>query len=414
MAADKHFVCGGESVLTKPFMSHYEVQLRVLTPTFIGMGKSVTRSEYLWDYEKKQILMPDLQGLLDLLLNFNIEGEYSKFISKSNQTEGLMQFLLDHYVPIKRIRSIATYALSMDTLPVGKKRKADFWLFMKGHDGLPYIPGSSLKGAIRTAILSAAMNGRKDMERHREAYEECLEGYEKCIDYKAKKRYNLEKKLHKTSVQLETELLNTLGIEGKKVYKEALVNDCLRGIQISDSRPISLDSLILCSRHDVPTKNSKNQLKDEQSLFYRECLKPDTIVRFVLTLDNAMLQTAGLNVEAILKALNHFAEIYETEFESHFPKIIRKRDERRDNEALLLLGGGVGFVSKTLVYPLMDDHKRAVRNVSRFMVAQYPKEHRHDKDQSLNISPHMAKRVYFNGQLEQMGRCAVQFVPIVN
>lgn len=69
----------------------------------------------------------------------------------------------------------------------------------------------------------------------------------------------------------------------------------------------------------------------------------------------------------------------------------------------ILLGGGAGFVSKTLVYPAMG-YNKGLDMVSNILNRAF-KDHKHFKDKQQGVSPHIVKCTYYKGQTLQMGLC---------
>ena len=70
----------------------------------------------------------------------------------------------------------------------------------------------------------------------------------------------------------------------------------------------------------------------------------------------------------------------------------------------LILGGGAGFLSKTLTYPYYGEQeglKRVAENMCHF------RNHHHEQDKILGISPHMMKYKKFGGKLYPFGLCEV-------
>jgi len=72
----------------------------------------------------------------------------------------------------------------------------------------------------------------------------------------------------------------------------------------------------------------------------------------------------------------------------------------------LFLGGGVGFFSKTIVYPALGFDKGLIFAADE-MQDQFRK-HGHDLDEAEGISPHMMKYARYKGKLYHYGVCGVQ------
>ena len=71
----------------------------------------------------------------------------------------------------------------------------------------------------------------------------------------------------------------------------------------------------------------------------------------------------------------------------------------------LILGGGAGYVSKTVTYNLYPEREQALALAGRIMVKQFPR-HGHAKDAAVHkAAPHTLKTTMYKGQYYQMGRC---------
>ena len=68
-------------------------------------------------------------------------------------------------------------------------------------------------------------------------------------------------------------------------------------------------------------------------------------------------------------------------------------------------GGGAGFLSKTVLYPMFGAEAYRITN-SIFRATLPPKvyeEHKHRKDLDLKLSPHTCKCTRYRGELYDMG-----------
>ena len=71
----------------------------------------------------------------------------------------------------------------------------------------------------------------------------------------------------------------------------------------------------------------------------------------------------------------------------------------------LYLGGGNGFVSKTVLYPLLGE--KGVYQVSKILDLQFWK-HKHKQDVHRGVSPHTVKCTEYRGELYEMGACNME------
>ena len=137
-------------------------------------------------------------------------------------------------------------------------RVTNMALFQKDPYGRPYIPGSSLKGALRTIVLGNKIcSNLKNYEEDRRRI--CAAKYWHRASYLSKEMADLERRAFSSE-------------KGKK--------NSMCGLRISDSKPLSVKNLTLCQKVDVDVKGKENDLP-----IVRECLKPGTEVQFTMTID---------------------------------------------------------------------------------------------------------------------------------
>ena len=101
-----------------------------------------------------------------------------------------------------------------------------------------------------------------------------------------------------------------------------------------------------------------------------------------------------------------FSRFYQDAFLSHFPQghpVANIPDTPH-----LILGGGTGFLSKTVGYSyLKDDYAAALKWTQRILQTQHG---RHEADISLGVSPHRARYITYAGKRYPAGFCEVNIL----
>ena len=76
------------------------------------------------------------------------------------------------------------------------------------------------------------------------------------------------------------------------------------------------------------------------------------------------------------------------------------------------LGGGTGYFTKTVLYPLLG--YKVLRTASRILDQTLPpkirEKHGHNLDVREEVSPHMLKCTEYRGRRYQMGMCTISLV----
>lgn len=369
------------------YLKQYHLKLKTLSPLFIGSGDSLTKKEYLFLPQSKKICFVNLQKLFKLLESKNQTDAYEAFVL--SEQKDLYAWLVGKNFTQEKIHSVQSYSVdagnAMDT--ANGFNLTGIQLFVRNGLGYPYVPGSSIKGAIRTAIL-ANLTSKGNYEHQLGSYRDAL-------------KRNTHEPLKYESKEVEAECLNSLQFydnHGNKIPRKNEVTSIMRGIQISDGKPLTSKCMTLCAKIDVNTEGKSKKID-----VARECICPGTISEHLLTLDTQILAEAHLDIPAIRNAICRAYEIQSQYFLSKFPRT--HIDSTSSNGFELFMGGGTGFLSKTMLYPMLKDDGLSL--TTELMKRQFP-NHYHDSDATRGVSPHMLKCTQYDGRLYLMGRCEVE------
>ena len=79
---------------------------------------------------------------------------------------------------------------------------------------------------------------------------------------------------------------------------------------------------------------------------------------------------------------------------------------------MVWLGGGTGFLSKTILYSVYEDQKavRITDQIFQNTLGKNYREHHHDSDVRKNLSPHMCKCTRYCGKLYDMGLGKIEVI----
>lgn len=345
-------------------LQEYTITLTTKGPVFIGSGDKYLKHDYIFDKSRKIVAFIDQTKFFQLLIDRNLIDKYESFILGKHS--GTTQYFLKNICKLdyKTTQSLISHRVSAaDALDENHSLK-EIQAFIRRADGRAYIPGSSLKGCLRTVFL----------------VDKILHDSNKA-------------NLPKDNLQLENKYLHTLRITGKQ---DDMVNSIMRGISIADSEPIREDNMILASKIDSFPDGSKNTVPVAW-----QCIAPETKITFQLTLDQNILSNPNIITE-LCESIRSFDAFYTQEYNSYFA--VKKEFERLFEDDFILLGGGSGFFGKNLVYPFYTpNHEQAVKTVSQTL----PTKHKHFKDVAYGISPRAFKITQFKRFAYPMGLCQV-------
>ena len=137
----------------------FDLTLTAKAPVFIGSGKSYVKKEYVFLTPRfarvscDEVMLLDETKFFHLLLERKLEDKYTQFMLGA-QTD-LYRFLTaECCLSLNDIRAVSRYSIAAADALDAEHSLKEINAFVRGADGRVYVPGSSVKGALRTAILT--------------------------------------------------------------------------------------------------------------------------------------------------------------------------------------------------------------------------------------------------------------------
>ncbi len=363
------------------YLKSYQVTMRTVGPVFIGNGKEIGKKEYV-SLNQKKIGIPDIHHLYMELKKRGKSEAFDRFLL-GRDNFSLTKWLQSQKISMRDIHSSIKYILDCgDAVNEKGPNRLQIMECIKDAYGKPYIPGSSLKGMFRTIFLGA------DVIKHPEKYEHIKD----TMRQNSGLRMGRTNYLKKDITEIETIAYRTLA---KNTARPGdAVNDILQGFIISDSEPLPINVLSLCQKVDRHTDGLEKYLP-----LLRECIKPETEIQFTMTIDTSI---CSLTTKELMAAVKIFMTSHYQNFASAFIGM----DTPKTN--YVLCGGGCGFVSKTIIYPMYGKKEGLGLTQRIFDKTNIPRMHKHDMDKKYGASPHIIKCTKYQGKTYQMGMCKIE------
>lgn len=375
-------------------LKEYSIKIKTLGPLHIGSGEALIKKNYAHMKKEQRIYLPDQRRMFQEIAQRKLTKEYAEYLNENNRLD-LSDWFRTMKIKEEDWKQWMLYSLSDRSLGTEDRTKKDISLFMKDAYGMPFVPGSSLKGALRTALLATRLN-RKQKNRFRSKIENTVGGAGRGNKGFGKKEIE----------NLEAELFHTL--KRPHIKTSDAVNSIMSGLKISDSKPLNLDQLILAQK--IELKPYYLNMEKENALpIYKECLKPGTEIEFTITMDAYFPYTMQEIEEAIRK--------FYSDYQYFFVERYKDSDLNEQKKNLFYLGGGSGFATKTVNYSLFENKESSdqesekrefeksvqfTQNIFKATLGNIWKKgkkeeiykvHKHDKDSSYyQISPHTLKK----------------------
>lgn len=350
-------------------MKIYEITLECLGPVFVGSGEILKKSGYIYDRQEGRVYIPDDRKMVNWLMKNDLFDSYENFfINNKSKTKDLYTWFKQNNM-LGSYKNLTKYALPVGDLSRDRNKGLnDIQLFIKGGDGKAYIPGSSLKGAIRN-ILFAVKNRDRDPEYF--------------TDY-LNNRENI-KAIEKMAVKEDKESF-------KRKINDEDYEDSMRYLLISDSEPIDIENFVVVQKIDENVKGRESAIST-----FRESIKPGTKVKFQMKIKDEF----EMDIEDIKEAI----EIFYSDIDYYF---LQEFGVEEREATYIYLGGGTGFVSKTSTYPVLGENENSTEIVGKILTQRTDK--RHGKWTRMNhIAPQALKLTKYMNKHYEMGLCKIDF-----
>jgi CRISPR-associated protein Csm5 len=316
----------------------YILTLTALSPLHIGTGNTL-RKDFDYVVHKGRTWVANQEAFAELLYDEGHFKELARGIPIGQLVED------DDY---DENNGLWRYVLKGE--PAAESRGAEVAEQIKDIWDRPYIPGSSLKGAIRTALFVRLFAHRK------------MSWDAQSLDNRAKHAAdNLE----------------------KKIFGRDPNHDALRALQVSDSLPGDARQLVLLNL--IATKSSDGS--GDNPPITLEAVAPGATFQMSMTIDSHLLSEPvrqQLEIsdsfrnrlsEKLPKSINKWTEgrlaveirrPRSGQWRTQFEDMVRTLEGLGDNEALLQLGWGGGWDSKTLGVCLTSEEEEFTRLVNKY------------------------------------------------
>ncbi len=402
--------------------------LKVVTPINISDGIVLGAKDYLYDSRRLKVYFLNLHQWHMFIYKHMLLEKYESYLANFRDKQSLLEWLRMQGYDIDDVRTVITSeAQATVNLMDNEKKKTlnDINRHIQQPDGSLYVPGSSIKGVFRTAILYSLLQKRQDIKSKYWCYikqqldiiKTLLEEERKprelqIMPYSVikKKKDQAAKEIDKLTASLESELLHTLRLKDDKernISNKNAVCSAMRGLQVSDTYASrNMQTAILQKVDGGFDKFGKASPK--KLPIFRECMLPKVELFFDVKIEKAVMSTIGINtVDDLLNATHSFfaavtdllQQAFEKEYQEAFQGVAAGN---------MFLGGNTGFLSKTLLAMLAPD-KDTAKNTIKVLLDKSFKNHKHLLRDKI-IAPRTLKCTNYNGKLMLMGVAEVRKV----
>jgi len=348
-------------------------RIKLLSPLHIGNGNELKLVDFYLDDDKKLIKRIDSNKFISYCFEngINLMEKLNKRHYKTDR-----DFSITKFMDAKGIDPDGFTSYEVPAIIEKRERESEFAVKEHVKCGGAYIPGSSIKGAIRTALMWAFLNERDNVNVLFDELDDWLRERGK-IDPKVLDPFGGGGANDWLRKRGKIDLKKIDDRISQKVFGNDAHHDIFRALRISDTSPIGMEHLevseikIVGNPQDIPV--------------YVENLKTGTEATFDLYLDENLLNTEKkeldfdfknhklrgyMHVNRICDICNAFSKKVVEEHlryqwenydcESTIDKFEMLRSEVMgcdDNETIMHIGWGGGWYSTT-VGLLVEDHPK--------------------------------------------------------
>lgn len=381
-------------------IDHAQLSLTIVSPTNIGGPEKLTTKDYMYNYDAGEVYLLNNYEWFRFLARHNKLSEFEIYMQNemvrpngrtmydwAKNTIGASQLTKDVLGPA--IGSIMKSSIYNE----GRKNSLnDITPQIRGANGEVYIPGSSIKGVIDSAIISHMLRNNKAFRSN------VQRELRKVLDvYKRKNARSLFKDIFKMVNQAIIKHIHVLtNNEGKPL--KGILASAFRGISVSDAMPVSaIQTEVLKKEDSCVDEDGTHEIS-----VHRECILPNQKFFFTLTLDTAITKEIGItSVNQVLEILQEdfdaTHELLSSKFKKVSPSIFKALEP-----ANAYIGSNTGFVQKTIIMAAFTDNEETGIDIIRAILdINFQKAKHASKDHFM--APRAIKLVKWNGHYYEMG-----------
>ena len=146
------------------FLKHYRMRIEALSPIYIGSGVKLGKKEYIYMPWNHEVIIPDMQKMFLTVQKKGLIKEFTDFMMNAGQNgKTLSQWLKEHRFGSEDYEAWKLYKMDAGEAflnPKASPKEID--AFIKDAYGCPYVPGSSIKGMLRTALIAWELHKNPD------------------------------------------------------------------------------------------------------------------------------------------------------------------------------------------------------------------------------------------------------------
>ncbi len=348
-------------------MQRFVLELEFKSPVHVGMGTDHDHPAYAYlpDIEQREVVLLDPARLVVELDEARRQAFLRAVAEGPARAQRLLQDWHKEGVPLpEKGRLPASPAFLNAVKSASDQAELDFRPIPRSLEG-PYLPGSSVKGALRTAWIYARLAP---------LLEEVDLVYDRIDGWVQEKRRGEEGVLRPGQRGLRAaQQLEALALDYLKGQNPDVKKDPFRAIRIGDSPPLGATRL-----ERIGVVHPKNRLRD--LVILAEVIPEGTHLRLPFRYHEALVKegvvSSSIDPEELADATHSFYEgVLEEEMDHatrhgwkkavEFYRSLFEEISAEDTRFLLRLGFGSGKIANTLHFLMNEDPPKTRKSAGR-------------------------------------------------
>lgn len=359
----------------------YKMKLTTLSPIFIGSGEELDKSQYIYDFNSQTVKIVDEKKFSKFLINKNLIDVYSNDLLSKNIRDlkhwlesrqlSLNLPIFSNTIRCKDLKKIQRNGKEKRVVSLKSLNKV--MTCIKNSEGQAYIPGSSIKGAIRTAFCAYFVNKNKEKLKPEWAR------------IKNAILHNDKELLAKIINNIESRLFKQIKYNDPEAEKGSVFS----ALFVGDSTGVNKNNTYITTRCDYAYQKETPTYMPT----YLELIDKNVNIYFNLTINESI--TSYFTISKIISALKYYTQQQIELFEIFNKSNLYLPDELDEKlESNICLGGMNGYFNKNIIYSLAPTQEEATQTLRRYFANNFNSGQH--LEYSNNIAPHTIKVVKYS------------------
>lgn len=350
----------------KDIFERKKIKLTVKSPVHIGsVDQKITRFEYI--QSGQFVYQVSEERLSRFLQKVNLIDSYISAVSREGNRFRLLDFLNQKRINLKENHLIDLSGHRRSKLVGDASQLTEYKPFIRDGFNNVFIPGTSIKGVFRTAILYTFLSSFR--ETNPQIFQQTInDKISKDIDFRKEKRIK-NKNLFEWGIKK--------WFEGFKLSDSDITQsphtDWLRMLHISDAYSSGDIETILIPVNVLKKETHGWQYKRESSgntTIWVECIPENIVLEFEASWDKNLLDefkkannqmNLPKNIDEVMKNISKCSNDV-IRFEKEFTDTHDLQKWYKNNTSNFRIGFGSGMTSTTIIMLLPDNLRKKIRN----------------------------------------------------